>query len=176
MSKNCCCRIFRGEAWACFLLRMWIAIRLSLAGITKFLGKNEEDKWELSKENAADSMEKITGAMKTNTPIPQWMLDQYSAVLPLALVGVGFMVAIGLFTRLSLIAAGGIILSLSFGLLMLPEDVDGTMRGIELIIVALALITAKHNILAVDNLINLAIGSGRDDDDTEDEAPRRKKD
>lgn len=176
MSKNCCCRIFRGEAWACFFLRIWIALRLTLAGITKFLDKNEEDKWELAKENATGAMEKITGSMKTHTPIPQWMLDQYAAVLPYALTGVGCWVAIGLFTRLSLIAAGGLILSLTFGLLILPDDVAGTMRGIEIIIVALALITAKHNIFAVDNLINLAIGGNRDDDDTKDEAPRRKKD
>lgn len=176
MSTNCCCRIFRGEAWACFLLRMWIAMRLILAGITKFLGKNEEAEWELKQENAAALMENITGTMKTQTPIPQWMLDQYAGVLPFALVGVGCWVAIGLFTRISLIAAGFIILSLTFGLLMLPEDVEGTMRGIEIIVVALALITAKHNILAVDNLIGLAIGGDRDDDDSSEEAPRRKKD
>ena len=64
------------------------------------------------------------------------------------------------------------ILSLSFGLLLIGEDIEGTFRALEIVVIALALITVKHNILAVDNVVELAMGGGDDDKP----AQRRKKD
>ena len=168
MSEKCCNRMFRGEAWACFFLRMWIGMRLLFAGLTKWKGKNEETgEWEFSPSYGDKVMENITGVMKDNTPIPESMLGHYSTFLPWALVITGIWVIIGLFTRISLIAAGAVILSLSFGLMLLPDDVDAVRRGVELIVIALALITVKHNILAVDNIVEMAIGKS-------DESPEEK--
>ena len=175
MSHSCCTnRIFRGEAWACFLLRMWIGIRLTLAGVTKFLTKNEEGGWEFSKETADNIMGSITGNMKANTPMTEWMLNTYASVLPWTLIIVGCWVIVGLFSRCALIVSGFIILSLSFGLLLLPEDVDGTLRAIEILVIALALMTVKHNILAVDNLVELALGGDKDDSDSKEDEDRKK--
>jgi thiosulfate dehydrogenase [quinone] large subunit len=157
--------MFRGEAWACFFLRMWIGMRLLFAGLTKWKGKNEETGLsEFSPSHGTKVMENITGVMKANTPIPEKMLDYYATVLPWALVITGVWVIIGLFTRISLIAAGAVILSLSFGLMLLPDDVDAVRRGVELIVIALALVTVKHNILAVDNIVEMAIGKSDDKD------------
>ena len=165
MSEQCCNRIFRGEAWACFFLRMWIGMRLLFAGLTKWKGENEETGLaEFSPSHGAKVMENITGVMKANTPIPEKMLEHYATFLPWALVITGIWVIIGLFTRLSLIAAGAVILSLSLGLMLLPDDVDAVRRGVELIVIALALVTVKHNILAVDNLVEMAIGKSDDKD------------
>ena len=160
--------MFRGEAWACFFLRMWIGMRLLFAGLTKWKGKNEETGLaEFSPSHAPNAMEPIITVMKEFTPIPEGMLGIYAKFLPWALVITGIWVIIGLFTRISLIAAGAIILSLSLGLMLLPDDIDAVRRGVELIVIALALITVKHNILAVDNIVEMAIGKS-------DESPEEK--
>jgi hypothetical protein len=72
-------------------------------------------------------------------------------------------VMLGLFTRVSLFLAGGLVLSLSFGLMLLPDDTAAVERGVEIIVVALALLTVKHNTGAVDNLIGLAFS--KDDEE-----------
>ena len=51
--------------------------------------------------------------------------------------------------------------------MLLPDDVDVVRRGVELIVIALALMTVKHNILAVDNLVDMAIGKSDNEDSTE---------
>ena len=52
MSQQSNYKFFQGEAWACFFLRMWIGMRLMFAGLTKFLVKDEEGKWNFDPENA----------------------------------------------------------------------------------------------------------------------------
>ena len=143
-------------------------MRLLFAGLTKWKGKNEETgEWEFATENGKYVMDNITKVMKDNTPMSDKMLESYATVLPWALVITGAWVIIGLFTRISLIAAGAVILSLSFGLMLLPDDVDVVHRGVELVVIALALMTVKHNILAVDNLVDMAIGKNDGDDSSE---------
>ncbi|MEC9327562.1 MAG: hypothetical protein VX269_03205 [Verrucomicrobiota bacterium] len=156
-------RDFKGEAWACFFLRMWIGMRLMFAGLTKFLSKNEEGSWIFDQEKAGKVMGSITETMKANTAIPEVMLNQYATVLPWALLIVGATVMLGLFTRISLFLAGGLVLSLSLGLMLLPDDTAAVERGVEIIVVGLALMTVKHNTGAVDNLIGLAFS--KDDDE-----------
>ena len=156
-------RDFKGEAWACFFLRMWIGMRLMFAGLTKFLSKNEEGSWIFDQEKAGKVMGSITETMKANTAIPEIMLNQYALLLPWALLIVGATVMLGLFTRISLFLAGGLVLSLSLGLMLLPDDTAAVERGVEIIVVGLALMTVKHNTGALDNLIGLAFS--KDDDE-----------
>jgi uncharacterized membrane protein YphA (DoxX/SURF4 family) len=156
-------QFLKGEAWACFFLRMWIGMRLMFAGLTKFLNKNDAEKWEFDQEKAATVMGSITETMKANTAIPEVMLNQYATVLPWALLIVGATVMLGLFTRISLFLAGALVLSLSFGLMLLPDDTAAVERGVEIIVVGLALMTVKHNTGAVDNLIGLAFS--KDDEE-----------
>lgn len=163
-------QFFKGEAWACFFLRMWIGMRLMFAGLTKFLNKtdgswkSEEYKFGfLDTEKAATTMANITDTIRTNTPIPEWTLGPYATFLPWALLIVGASVMLGFFTRISLFLAGALVLSLSFGLMLLPDDAAAVERGVELIVVALALLTVKHNTGSVDNLIALAFS--KDDEE-----------
>ena len=156
-------QFFKGEAWACFFLRMWIGMRLMFAGLTKFLTENDDGKWKFDTEKPEVIMGSITETMKANTAIPEVMLGQYATVLPWALLVVGAAVMLGLFTRVSLFLAGGLVLSLSFGLMLLPDDTAAVERGVEIIVVALALLTVKHNTGAVDNLIGLAFS--KDDEE-----------
>ena len=164
MSQQSNYKFFQGEAWACFFLRMWIGMRLMFAGLTKFLVKNEEGKWTFDPENAKYVMSNITSTMETNTAIPKFMLDQYSTVLPWALLVVGASVMFGFFTRISLFLAGALVLSLSFGLMLLPDDTAAVERGVEIIVVGLALMTVKHNVGAVDNLIGLAFSKDEEEE------------
>ena len=140
------------------------------AGLTKFLNKtdgswtSEEYKFGfLDTEQAAKTMANITDTIRTNTAIPEWTLGPYATFLPWALLIVGAAVMLGLFTRVSLFLAGGLILSLSFGLMLLPDDTAAVERGVEIIVVGLALMTVKHNTGAVDNLIGLAFS--KDDEE-----------
>ena len=67
-------------------------------------------------------------------------------------------------TRISLFLAGAIVLSLSFGLMLLPDDTAAVERGVEIIVVGLALMTVKHNVGAVDNLIGLAFSKDEEEE------------
>ncbi len=156
-------------------------MRLFFAGLTKWKGTNEETgAVEFKPENGDKIKEAIVDQMANATPLPKGMLETYATTLPWALIIVGIWVVVGLFSRLALFAAGVLILSLSFGLMLMPEDIEATFRGIEIIVIALALITVKYNILAVDNLIGLAIGGDRGGDCSdgagEEKPARRKKD
>ena len=70
----------------------------------------------------------------------------------------------GFFTRISLFLAGALVLSLSFGLMLLPDDTAAVERGVEIIVVGLALMTVKHNVGAVDNLIGLAFSKDEEEE------------
>merc|ERR1711990_614826 len=109
-------------------------MRLMFAGLTKFLVKNEEGKWNFDPENAKYVMGNITSPMEANTAIPAWSLGPYSTVLPWALLIVGASVMLGFFTRISLFLAGALVLSLSFGLMLLPDDTAAVERGVEIIV------------------------------------------
>ncbi len=138
-------------------------MRLMFAGLTKFLTKNEEGGWSFDQEKAGKVMGSITETMKANTAIPEVMLNQYATVLPWALLIVGAAVMLGICTRFSLFLAGGLVLSLSLGLMLLPDDTAAVERGVEIIVVGLALMTVKHNTGAVDNLFKLAFS--KDDEE-----------
>ena len=77
---------------------------------------------------------------------------------------VGASVMLGFFTRVSLFLAGALVLSLSFGLMLLPDDTAAVERGVEIIVVGLALMTVKHNVGAVDNLIGLAFSKDEEEE------------
>jgi len=157
-------QFFKGEAWACFFLRMWIGMRLMFAGLTKFLNKNDEGVWTFDQEKAGKVMGSITETMKANTAIPEAMLGPYATVLPWALLIVGAAVMLGICTRISLFLAGGLVLSLSLGLMLLPDDTAAVERGVEIIVVGLALMTVKHNTGAVDNLFKLAFSKDEEEE------------
>ena len=90
MSQHCSTnRLFRGEAWACFLLRMWIGMRLMFAGLTKWKGTNEEGKIVFKPENAEKIQEAIVTQMSAATPLSTAMVKSYAHALPWALLVVG---------------------------------------------------------------------------------------
>ena len=155
-----------GEAWACLLLRLWVGTRLLFAGITKW----KKPDGEYSKDWMLTKMGAIKDQMIANNPeMPVPMVNMFTSVLPYALVIVGALIIIGLFTRISLVLGGFVFLSLAFGLMLLPDDTEVIYRGVEILLTAGALALVRYNILAADNVIGFILPSKSKDKDDEDD-------
>ncbi len=145
-----CCRL--EWTFAHLILRLWVGLRLFMAGIDKF---REKGGTTFSFGNLKTNLTPIEKLMTENTPnflLPDAVIAPYFYVLSFALVIVGFTCILGIATRLSLLLGGLLFVSLSFGIMALPDDKDAVWLGIQVAITAFALITASHNKLSVDGL------------------------
>jgi uncharacterized membrane protein YphA (DoxX/SURF4 family) len=146
-----CCRL--EWTYAHFILRLWVGLRLFMAGIDKF---REKGSTTFSFSNLKANLYPIEKLMKDNTPnilLPDFAIAPYFYVLSFALVIVGITTILGIATRLSLLVGGLLFVSLSFGIMALPDDKDAVWLGIQVAITAFALVTASENKLSVDGLL-----------------------
>ena len=154
-SSHCCPRF--DLAAANLVTRLWVGMRLFMAGVDKFRSGDGA----AATFNAANYDTKtglISKLMTDNSFLPAFLppaaIDAYAHGIGYALLFVGVWVASGLFSQLSLLAAGLTFLSLGFGLAALPDDTElGVNIGIGIIITFLALSTAKHGYLSLDGLL-----------------------
>ena len=145
---------FRFEiASANLFLRLWVGLRLFMAGIDKFRDKATKEYALGDLSVLKKNVQPLYDNMTSETFLPAFMVSNYVFVLSYALVIVGIWVIVGLFTRLGLLMAGFLFVSLSFGLMALPDDDQAVYRGIEVAITAFALITAGHNLISLDGLL-----------------------
>lgn len=145
---------FRSEvAFANLILRLWVGLRLFMAGIDKFRDKATKEYAFGSMDVLKKNVQPLYDNMVAETFLPSFMVANYVVVLSYALVIVGVWVIVGLFSRLSLLAAGFLFVSLSFGLMALPDDDQAVFRGIEVAITAFALITAAHGRISLDGIL-----------------------
>lgn len=143
-------------AAANLITRLWVGMRLFMAGVDKFRGGDGT----AATFNAANYETKsglIAKLMTENSFLPSFMppsaIDAYAHTIGYVLLAVGAWVVIGLFSRLSLLAAGLTFLSLGFGLAALPDDTElGVNIGIGILITFAALSTVKHGWLSLDGL------------------------
>lgn len=135
--------------FAALMLRLWIGMRLLFSGLDKFRVPNETT---FSMEAYADNVKAIADNIAQFTPLSQQMCDLYAAPLGYLLVGIGAFVILGLFTRLSLLAAGLMFISLGVGLKLLPDDFEAVMIGIQVAITAFALSLWWHDRLSIDGI------------------------
>ncbi|MEM7387977.1 MAG: hypothetical protein AAF514_23830 [Verrucomicrobiota bacterium] len=149
-------RVPWSEASLGFLfLRLWIGFRLLFAGLDKFMDFKTGE-WSMEYYN--NKMEAISGLIKENSlvlnNIPglgenskliEFFFDLYSKSLGWGLLIIGATLILGIFTRLSLVAAGFLFLTLSIGLMMLPDDDGIAYLGIHVGLVAAALIMSRHS-------------------------------
>lgn len=146
------CRSKCSFEWASahLILRLWVGCRLLFAGLDKMREKGGAGfGWNFVEK----SMEPIKANMiQYATILPKWGIDLFAQVLPIALLVVGAWVIVGLFTRLSLLAAGLLFVSLGVGLMALPDDDQAVMRGIEVAITAFALVTSSARMFSLDGL------------------------
>jgi len=139
-------------ASAHLLLRLWVSLRLFMAGLDKFRSGNGPDT-TFSLENYDKKSTAIAKLMSTNSFLPEAMCNAYAHSIGYILVIVGIWVALGIFSSLGLLAAGFTVLSLGFGLAALPDDTEVVYIGIHILVVAAALATAKARQFSLDGLL-----------------------
>jgi uncharacterized membrane protein YphA (DoxX/SURF4 family) len=143
-------------AFANLTLRLWVALRLVMAGVDKFRS-GDGAAAVFSMENYEKKSGLIATLMTKNSFLPSIMspemINTYAHSIGYALIGVGAWVLIGLLSEFALVAAGLTFISLGFGLAALPDDMELTANiGTGIVITALALMTNRHGFLSVDGL------------------------
>jgi thiosulfate dehydrogenase (quinone) large subunit len=137
-------------AYAHVILRLWVGMRLFFAGIDKFRAKGSTD---YSFDQLEKNLAPISDLMKANTALPGFMITPYFYTLAFGLTLIGLTCILGIFTRLSLFIGGLLFISLSLGLMMLPDDNAAVMLGLQVGLAAMALVTLKPNKFSVDGLL-----------------------
>jgi len=150
--------------FAMWVLRLWLSVRAIGAGIEKFAGKKgseaaveidgEPNDYGLT-ESASEKVygfdhyhgvpEALYGKFQAEPLVPGFMLKIYDITLGPLLLIFGFMLLLGVCTRISLFAMGLIYTSLSFGLILLKQDAGVAWLATHIILVVMALVLAKHN-------------------------------
>lgn len=150
-SPKCCANL--GPAFAHLLLRLWVGMRLFMAGVDKLRDGNGEAT-TFSLDNLAKKSARIADLMSSNSFLPKGMCEQFAHYIVWPLLAVGVWVVVGIFTEVSLLAAGLVLLSLGFGLAALPDDAEVVGNiGISIGLVALALMTAHAKKFSVDGFL-----------------------
>lgn len=136
--------------YAHLILRLWVGLRLLMAGLDKMRQKGGDG---FGFEWIEKSMAPIVDTISSNALLPAAMIKPYAIVLPWALLVTGVWCLLGIFSRLGLLLGGLTFVSLSLGLMALPDDDQAVYRGIEVAITAFALITASNNKFSLDGLL-----------------------
>ena len=138
---------------ASFLLRIWVGLRLFFAGLEKFkMGAGVDASYSIS--NYSKKMGMIAETTAEHSFLPGWACKAYALPLGPLLIFVGLACLIGVCTRLSLLAAGLLFVSLAFGLMVLPDDAGALNLGIHVAITAFALCLSRYDWLSLDWLKN----------------------
>lgn len=172
MTRNDTFKCWPSWALAHLLLRLWVGLRLFMAGVDKFR-TNVGPASEFTKEAYDKKMGAIVDMISSNSFLsrwtPTWAFDLYRQYLGWALAIVGALIIIGLFRRFSLFLGGVLLLMLSVGLMALPDDVEAVRLGLQVGLCAFALITVKHDVFSLGFLL-YGWWRKRPETDDEDEA------
>jgi len=155
---------------AFLVLRLWLAVRNIVTGIEKFgayriiqkpivdpvTGMEDPGGAMLDvkiKFYALKNYSGIPASLKdkfSNEPLlPHPLLTLFDRLLGPALIITGLMLLLGLGTRLSLFAQGLIYVALTVGLILIHQDDGISWLGIHVVLVAIALVLARHNRFAI---------------------------
>ena len=146
-SASCRCEI----AYANLLLRLWIGLRLFMAGLDKFrAGEGENATFSFS--NYYDKVGRIAQLTWEKGFLPEWMCKAYAYPIGYVLIIAGLWAVVGIFSRVGLLFAGLVFLSLGVGLATLPDDTEVVLIGIHILIVAAALMTTPHANFSLDGI------------------------
>lgn len=155
---------------AFLVLRGWLAVRALLTGIEKF-GKYQSVAKPLidpdtgqpdasgvminvnEKHYAWANYSGIPASMKDKFAyeplLPKFAVTAFDHLLGPAFILTGLMLLLGLGTRVSLFVQGLIYIALTFGLILIGRDDGISWLGVHVALVALALMLARHNKLAL---------------------------
>ncbi|MFZ2281770.1 MAG: hypothetical protein WAW39_28480 [Prosthecobacter sp.] len=150
-SSKCCGSL--SYDFAHLLLRLWVGMRLFMAGLDKFRWGNGPTV-SFGLDNYSKKTGPLAKLMSDNSFMPQWACDAFAATIGYILVPVGIWVAIGICTEFGLLAAGLVFLSLGLGLAALPDDTEVVSNiGLSILIVAAALVTSKAKTFSIDGIL-----------------------
>ncbi|MCX6852088.1 MAG: DoxX family membrane protein [Verrucomicrobia bacterium] len=150
-SSKCCGSL--SYDFAHLLLRLWVGLRLFMAGLDKFRWGNGPTV-SFGLDNYAKKTGPLAKLMTDNSFMPEWACNAFAATIGYILVPVGIWVAIGIFTEFGLLAAGLVFLALGMGLASLPDDTEVVSNiGLSILIVAAALVTAKAKTFSIDGIL-----------------------
>ena len=159
-----------GQTLAFLVLRGWLGIRALLTGIEKFAGYTVTQQ---PLKDPTTGMDDPSGAMIevkekfyawTNyTAIPSSLKDKFThepllpkaastpfyALLGWLLIVSGLMLLLGLGTRISLMLQGLLYISLTAGLILINQNDGVAWLGIHVGLIAMALVLARHNRIAI---------------------------
>jgi thiosulfate dehydrogenase [quinone] large subunit len=152
-----CCPRFELAA-AHLIARLWVAMRLFMAGLDKFRsGDGAAATFNMGNYETKTNL--IAKLMSDNSFLPSvlpgFAIEAYAHSVGFILVIVGLWTALGIKSTWALLVAGLTFLSLGFGLAALPDDTELTANiGIGVMITFLALSTAQHGYLSLDGLLS----------------------
>lgn len=151
-STSKCCGSLSYD-FAHVLLRLWVGMRLFMAGLDKFRWGNGPTV-SFGLDNYSKKTAPLAKLMTDNSFMPQWACDAFAATIGYILIPVGIWVAIGICTEFGLLAAGLVFLSLGMGLASLPDDTEVVSNiGLSILIVAAALVTSKAKTFSLDGIL-----------------------
>jgi uncharacterized membrane protein YphA (DoxX/SURF4 family) len=150
-TSSCCSNL--AAAYAHLLLRLWVGMRLFMAGLDKFRWGNGPST-TFGLDNYEKKATPIAKLMTDNSFLPEAMCNQFANVIGFILLPVGLWVLVGFFTELSLLAAGLVFMMLGFGLACLPDDTEVVVNiGLSVGLVAFALMTAHAKKFSLDGIL-----------------------
>lgn len=150
-SSKCCGSL--SYDFAHLLLRLWVGLRLFMAGLDKFRWGNGPTV-SFGLDNYSKKTGPLAKLMTDNSFMPEWACNAFAATIGYILVPVGIWVAIGIFTEFGLLAAGLVFLALGMGLASLPDDTEVVSNiGLSILIVAAALVTSKAKTFSIDGIL-----------------------
>jgi len=171
-SETCCPTDNLGLTFGAWLLRIWLAVRAIQTGIEKYAGTSLSG--QPVKIDGAPNPENLTDVVVTKgyalshyhgvpealvkkfaaEPLMQPLtimghhinpLTIYNTVLGPTLVVLGVTTLLGIAYRTSLFLQGLLYISLTWGLILIKQDDGVSWLGVHMILIALALMLAKHN-------------------------------
>jgi thiosulfate dehydrogenase [quinone] large subunit len=137
-------RNWTNEAWAFLLLRLFLGLRLLLAGLDKY-----ERDGAYSFAAYYTNARRIAAGIADHSFLPGWLTYPYAYTLGHLMLALGGLLLLGVCTRVLLVVAGLVFLSLAAGLMAVGEDGGVAWLGIHLLATAAALVLARHERLAL---------------------------
>ena len=154
---------------AFLVLRGWLAVRAIVTGIEKFGTYKSIQRPLLDATGQPDASGALVdvkmkvyalanysgipaglkGKFANEALLPPFALSWFDKLLGPALLATGVMLLLGLGTRISLFVQGLIYIALTVGLILIHQDDGISWLGIHVALVALALMLAKNNKLAL---------------------------
>ena len=139
-------RPFSSLTFAYLLLRLWLGLLLLTSGVAKFKVRGEQT-YNLE---AFNSWVTAVGTLIwENTFMTEWMVKGYMYALGPAMIITGIMILLGILNRIALFVGGAIFVSLSIGMMLLPDPGQTLDLGLHLALFVGALCLVRFNRIAI---------------------------